>query len=122
MSQPERRRHTPAQIYLRVAAIIAMPLALVALLPASYATWRVWQVADDAQTIATQNRSATCSFVTDLEERYHATARYIEIIEARKIPPFPGVDVAELKRTNANRKSTLDSFSNLHCPRHEEGE
>ena len=117
-AQPQRRhsdRLTPAQLYVRAAVLFALPLALVALLPALYATYRVWEVADSAQRTAEENRRATCSFVADLRERYNSTARYIVSIERRELPPFPGVDLAALKLQQAGRRSTLDSFAGLEC-------
>lgn len=114
MTEPHRRM-TPAQIYVRVATLFALPLALIALAPSLYAIYRVWEVADDAQTLAQDNREATCSFVTDLRERYNSTAMYLKAIERREIPPPPGVDLAAVKITQASRKGTLDSFSDLDC-------
>lgn len=111
----EHRRLTPAQVYVRVATIIALPLAFVALLPAGYAVWRVWQVADDAQTIAQENRAATCSFVRDLQDRYESTEAYVELLRKGSAPIFPGVTLAELEETQTNRKATLDSFASLDC-------
>ena len=115
---PRRRasdRLTPAQLYVRAAVLFALPLALVALLPALYATYRVWQIADSAQSTAEENRRATCSFVADLRERYNATAVYIRGIEQRELPPFPGVDLEALKLQQEGRRSTLDSFTGLEC-------
>lgn len=112
----DHERMTPSQVYLRVAAIIALPLALVALLPASYATWRVWQIADDANTRSKETRTATCTFVNDLQERYNATEAYIKAVESRGVPAFPGLpSLADLKATQTTRKATLDSFADLNC-------
>ena len=111
----EHRRLTPTQVYLRVAAMVALPLAFVALLPALYATYRVWQVADDAQRTAAENREATCSFVNDLQLRYDSTAAYIKAVEQRRVAPIPGVNIHDLKIQNASRRATLASFSDLDC-------
>lgn len=113
----EPKRLTPTQIYIRVATIIALPLALVALIPAAYATYRVWQVADEANARSLETRQATCSFVKDLQQRYDVTAAYIKAVEDHDIPgfAFPGQSLSDLKATQSTRKATLDSFSDLNC-------
>lgn len=116
----EHKRLTPTQIYIRVATIIALPLALVALIPAAYATYRVWEVADDARSTAEENRTATCSFVFDLRERYNATELYLTALDRREFPPPPGVDLKAIRESQVNRKATLDSFQDLDCTK--EGE
>lgn len=120
MTSP-KRHNAPIQVYTRVAVLLALPLALVALIPSLYAVYRVWQVADDAQSIAQENRAATCSFVADLRQRYISTERYIRLVEQGKIPIFGGVTLTDLKSQNESRRATLASFSGLSCPTNEGG-
>lgn len=113
----EPKRLTPAQIYVRVATLIALPLALVALIPAAYATYRVWQVADEANARSLETRRATCTFVNDLQQRYDTTELYIKAVEDHDIPGFaiPGQSLSDLKVLQGTRKATLDSFQDLNC-------
>jgi hypothetical protein len=111
----DHKRLTPAQIYVRVATLIALPLALVALIPSLYAVYRVWQVADDAQSIAQENRHATCTFVADLQERYDATDSYLKAVNEHRIAPISGIDLKAAALAQSNRLATIESFQDLDC-------
>lgn len=114
----EHHRPSPTAMYLRVATVIALPLALVALLPGAYATWRVWQIADEANRRSAETRTATCTFVNDLQQRYDATEAYLKATRGRPTPIIPGFpSTGDIEQQQVSRKATLDSFADLGCQR-----
>lgn len=120
--EAEVKRASVRLFYVKLAGVVALPMAFIALLPALVG---IYLVRSESQARSTENRaliekiegvafstnSALCAFKVDLQNRAENTRRFI----AEHPDGIPGISRAEFDRQFANLVATLGSLNALRC-------
>lgn len=111
----ETKRGSIRGTYLRLAAVMAMPLAFVALIPSVIGLLYLNSIAKENRERSIEVRDSLCSFKRDLGRRHDQTAEFVAQIESGVRRPIAGISVADLERSRDNLQITLKSLSGLDC-------